>query len=167
MKKLSIEPQRAQCYLSPPLRRKTVSSTDYSIVWRRLTFASVEHCLWFGFWADGQYRAQVREGVRDELVIRFDQMNFFRLWLINALKLFQADALEVTLGSMLGHLIALKNSSLSMPERIRELCGKNVELEFSSKTFYGSPSSLYPTPWTVDNRDGWPCWSIFFRNLFI
>lgn len=73
------------------------------------------------------------QGVRDELVVRLNQVNFFRLWFNNALKLFQANALEITLGSMLAHLVRPQKSTLSMFERIRDVCGKNVESRNWSK----------------------------------
>ena len=73
------------------------------------------------------------EGVRDELVVRIDQVDFFLLWFNNALKLFQANALEITLRSMLAHLVRPQKSTLSMLERIRDVCGKNVERRNLSK----------------------------------
>lgn len=69
----------------------------------KLSSDSVFERVTFAFGAYGQQGAQVIESVRDELVVGFDHVSFSVLWLSNALKLFQADALEITLRSILAH----------------------------------------------------------------
>lgn len=73
------------------------------------------------------------EGVRDELVVGFNEIHFLRLWFNNALQLFQADALEITLRSVLAHLIRpqIQRRSLWLENRrsLWQSCGKQKKLQ--------------------------------------